>query len=442
MGRSLPPTTTAQVEAVFDSPLIWDIASDVGDRIEGRRRRYPLSLHLAYGALSRVYRSANRLDSEIIDGDLWTTIRRLHNERSDQTIQPFAPKLTADSYRYARDYLCSHEVLPTVVDSFTRRSVEIARQVGLLDPDGPGSRTRPDPSRVIYGDGTVVRPMYGPDAGRVDPDAAIHQRHDGSIVGNNLVTFAVRGSEPHLRVVLIAGRVPEPGQEAETAVGLLRTLVPIVGDGALAVVYDGALRGVHHDAILTELGLIVINKVHPAGNVDGQRSWRTVMLGTWDHEPDGSRCVHTLAAHNGAVCETYLDHTGTLVLSNPLERRQIRRLPRSGGHRFSLGVDIPCPKQPFVAWVSPHRQPGDTGYGRPDQVRLIPPDDELFAELYGLRNDSESINGRYKNTLYARRASGLGWRRQLLDLISWAVASNSYAWALHAANTAEVAAAA
>lgn len=432
LTRHRPPTLDAQVQAVFESPLIWDIADMVGDRREGRRRRHPLAMHLAYGALARVYGSANRVDAEILGGQLWFELGAAYNRMSDgDRLAPYGPKLTADSYRFARDYLCSEQVMPRLVEAFTVSSVAVARRLGLLVPDGPGSRSRPDPTRVIYGDGTVIRPMYGPDAGRVDPDAAAHERHDGTVIGNNLVAFAVRGPEPHRRVVLTAGRVDEPGREADTAVDLLRGLVPHLGDGALAVVYDGALRGVHHHTILSELGLIVVNKVHPAANRDGQRTWRTVTLGQWDHTPTRRRCVHTLTAHNGAVCETYLDHAGEWVLSEPLERRQIRRSRQGNRYRFALGVDIPCPKGSFTAWVSPHPQTGEDGYGRPDQIRLIPPDDPLFADLYGLRNDSESINSHYKNTLYARRASGLGWRRQLLDLLSWAIASNSHAWAIH-----------
>src|SRR5665811_57927 len=158
---------------------------------------------------------------------------------------------------------------------------------------------------------------------------------------------------------------------------------PHIGDGALAVVYDGAFRGTHHNTILTELGWIVINKVHPAVNNDGDRTWRTVTLGQWDHTPAGRRCVHTLVTHNGAVCETYLDHNGQHTVSDPLTRRQIRRTKSASGFRFSLGVDIACPKQAFTAWISPHPQHGEQGFGRPDQMRLIPPDDNLFDQLYG-----------------------------------------------------------
>jgi hypothetical protein len=64
-------------------------------------------------------------------------------------------------------------------------------------------------------------------------------------------------------------------------------------------------------------------------------------------------------------------------------------------------------------------------------MRLIPETDPHFQTLYGLRNDSEAINAAYKRTLIADRAAALGWRRQLLDLMSWAILTNTLAWHLH-----------
>ena len=93
-----------------------------------------------------------------------------------------------------------------------------------------------------------------------------------------------------------------------------------------------------------------------------------------------------------------------------------------------MGVTVPCPREPFVAWISPHRQPGERGAGRPDQLRLLPESDPYFQTLYGMRNDSESINSGYKRTLIADRAAARGWRRQVLDLTSWGILTNALAW--------------
>jgi hypothetical protein len=279
-----------------------------------------------------------------------------------------------------------------------------------------------------------VRPLYRPtNSGRTDPDAEEHVRHDGPIWGNDLVAIAVRGPEAHRRAILAVGRVHERGREAETAVELIRQVHRHAGDAIQAVVYDGAFRGIHHETIMNELGFIVVNKVHPANRNGDTRTYRQVPLGQWTHTVRKRTCTHTLVAHGGAVCDSTLDDTGQLLLSDPLERRQVRRYERgrTGGWRFTLGVTVNCPKEPFVAWISPHPKPDENGYGRPDQFRLLAEADPYFQTLYGLRNDSENINSNYKRTLVADRAAALGWRRQVLDLLSWAILNNTIAWQRH-----------
>lgn len=111
---------------------------------------------------------------------------------------------------------------------------------------------------------------------------------------------------------------------------------------------------------------------------------------------------------------------------------QVRRYTRPGGrYRFSVGVRVPCAAGPFTAWISPHPGPGDTTAGRADQLRLLPPHEELFDELYGLRNDSEAINANYKRTHIFDRAPVLGAKRQLFDLLAWSILNNATAWWHH-----------
>jgi hypothetical protein len=393
-------------------------------------------MHLAFGAMSRLFHSGLRLDAELADRQTWRRILERYNKGAALhplgiEMDPGTPVLIADTYRHVRDWLTKDENLAALQASFTAHSIEIAQGIGLLLPDGPGSRTRPHPSRTIYGDGTIVRPLYEKaEVGRQDLDAEEHMRHDGQIYGNDLVMIATRGPEKNARVILAVGRVEQRGQEAATAIELIRAVHAVAGDGIQAVVYDGAFRGVHHETLMTELGLIVVNKVHATAKGADSRSYRTVPLGRWSHTVRGRLCEHTLVACNGSVHDSSLDDGGQLVLSEPLPRRQVRRYERGSdmGWRFTLGVEVPCPKNPFTAWISPHRQSDQRGFGRADQLRLLPESDPYFQTLYGLRNDSESINSAYKRTLVADRAAARGWRRQVLDLMSWAMLTNSLCW--------------
>ena len=144
-------------------------------------------------------------------------------------------------------------------------------------------------------------------------------------------------------------------------------------------------------------------------------------------------CHHTLVSHAGGVCDASPDDSGRPIRSKPLERAQVRRTDRPrGGYRFALGVRVPCAAGAFTPWISPHPGPGDTGTGRADQLRLISPHEELFASLYGLRNDSEAINSAYKRSHIHDRSPVLGWRRTLLDLLAWSILNNATAWWHHA----------
>ena len=63
-------------------------------------------------------------------------------------------------------------------------------------------------------------------------------------------------------------------------------------------------------------------------------------------------------------------------------------------------------------------------FNRAENVRQIPPGDPDFEVLYRRRNDAESINRHLDDTLWLRRAHTVGCRRQLLNLITYALGVN------------------
>jgi hypothetical protein len=67
----------------------------------------------------------------------------------------------------------------------------------------------------------------------------------------------------------------------------------------------------------------------------------------------------------------------------------------------------------------------------PENVRPIPPEDPDFTELFRIRNDTESINRGLDDTMWLRRAHNVGHRRQLLNLLGYALMVNSWAVAEH-----------
>lgn len=460
-ARSQVLSTSQQITAVFSHPTLYRVASVIDHRQPvGRPALHPVWALLGFGVLARVFRSGARTEAELRAPGVWdqilATVEQVRAAHPDLDIPPARADRPPEwsSWKHVRNrYLTAPETLEAMRDEFTFTALELANEFGLLVANGPGSLSNPDPSRVVYGDGTVIRPMYRPPRAkrevnkktgevtitylddrdqpitqplrRFDPDAAEYHGHAGSVHGQNYVGLYARGPRPHQRVVLAVDRVPRPGQEAETATALFRHIHPAIGAGAQAFVYDGAIRGVHIDQIMRECGVLVINKVH--GAASGSRTKeRWFILGTWEHDTAHGQCRHQLAAVDGAVHEVAMTEDGTPALIHRLERKQVKRPRRSTGHyHFNVAYEVPCPSGSFLAWVTPHAAPEDTDHRRADAVRVIAAGEPLFATLYGLRNDSESFNSQLKRTLLVDRAMSKGGQRQLLDVLCFAILHNA-----------------
>ncbi|MGZ7022934.1 MAG: hypothetical protein ACXVJ3_16990, partial [Ilumatobacteraceae bacterium] len=74
---------------------------------------------------------------------------------------------------------------------------------------------------------------------------------------------ATRDLQANARIILDAAFVAASGGEAAKAVDMFVQLRPFV-PGVQAVVYDTALRGVHHHRLLRELGWMTVNRVTAA----------------------------------------------------------------------------------------------------------------------------------------------------------------------------------
>jgi hypothetical protein len=263
--RTQALTISEQVDAVFSNPDLYRLAAEVPKRQPtGRPSEHPAWALLAYGVLARVL-------------DVVEAVRAAHPGLDIPQAGTRPPAW--DAWKHARNrHLTDPENLERLQTRFTELAVAQARGAGLLDPSGPGSLCHPDRSRLVYGDGTVVRPMYRPPpatrttdpvtgevtityldpAGkpipaplhRFDPDAADHHGHTGSVHGQNYVGLYCRSEATHSRIVLAVARVARPGLEADTAVAAVKALHAITGPGILAVVYDGAMRGVHIDDLM------------------------------------------------------------------------------------------------------------------------------------------------------------------------------------------------
>ena len=121
-------------------------------------------------------------------------------------------------YLYVRNlYLTDPAVLERIAALHRETSCEQAREVGLVNPQGPGSFTHPHLSRTLYADGKVITPLFKGRVGqtrtdkatgeikqvRFEPDADLHFEGDGELAyGTKFVVVAARSGEARGRMIL------------------------------------------------------------------------------------------------------------------------------------------------------------------------------------------------------------------------------------------------
>ncbi len=466
-----PVSALERLAAILANPATYKLAEVIPETDHskgGRRRQYPEFMFIVFEALLSVYGSARQVEAELAHPLIWqhitTIVRRRFPDRPDLHL-PATP-IRRHHYLYARKRALN---IPGLLDQIAARHRELAahqaEQLGLCDPHGPGSWTHPNLDRMLHADGKVLTPLYRtkPDDTRPDtttgeiltrraePDAGLHFEGTGEVAwGTKFVLVAARTQAPHGRVILDIDWVPQPGHEAATAMHCFERLAPLL-PGAQGVIYDTALRGVHHQHLLRDLGWLPINRVTAATagattprRRDGQRQPKTAHIEDRTiHTPDGRDVTVSLYARDGALGIGTLTDTGNLHFT-PLRRiRTHRNRDKTGTYRWYNDYQLPHHHGTGTITVRLHTTDDDARrkLNRTENLRPIPPGDPDFQRLYQRRNDAESINRGLDDSLWLRRAHSLGHHRQHLNLIGFALMTNSLARARHRATTAEHAAA-
>jgi hypothetical protein len=215
------------------------------------------------------------------------------------------------------------------------------------------------------------------------------------------VLVAARTEDERGRIILDVEWVPKTGGEAGVAMECFTRLAPLV-QGVQGIVYDTALRGVHHQRILREFGLLSINRVTAAETgakkprrKDGRRQEKSIHLeDKMVRRADGSSTRLPLYAKGGALGIGELTDRGDLTFV-PLRRvRTHRNRDKSGLYRWYNDYRLPHTHGGGTVTVRLHAndEDGARGLNRTENLRPIPPADDDFQALYARRNDAESIN--------------------------------------------------
>jgi hypothetical protein len=445
------------IGALLENPALFELGALIpqADPAEGGRPRdYPNWVFILYEGLLSVWRSGRRVGAQLSHPVIWGWIRERVLALYPDNPEWHLPEEPVHRYNWTyihRTYLSKAEVLERIADRFREIAASQAREIGLLDPDGPGSWTHPHRSRVLYGDGKVITPLYKAKLGdewvdkstgevrmkKAELDAALHFEggEEEGTWGTKFTLMSVRGDEPHSRMILDVKWVPTPGAEAETAMQSIASLRPLV-PGAQCVAYDMALKGVHKQTLLRDMGLIPLIKVtakRAAFKVAGRIVPRVPKdKHVQDKEvklADGTTKTCRVHAVDGAVgLAEWNDQAGDIAFTK-LDRGPIDRHEDAKG-KFRWYGNYALPKAyggggTLTLRLDQTDADRKQDFNRTEFVSPIPAIDPDFPGLFKLRQDAESINRGLEDTLYIGRAHSKGHGGQHMNLIGYALMVNS-----------------
>src|SRR2546423_943169 len=155
-----------RVEAILRNPAIYELAGLIPQPSRekgGRGRDYPDFMYLVFEALISVYASARQVEAELSHKVVWKLMRRTVKKMfpDDELMRLPSRPMRRHHYLYGRNrYLSNPAVLAGLAVLHRELAAGQARELGLMDPEGPGSFTHPHLRRMLYSDGQVITPLY------------------------------------------------------------------------------------------------------------------------------------------------------------------------------------------------------------------------------------------------------------------------------------------
>lgn len=466
-----------RMEHIFCLAPLWDLSEQIEADIAartgrtarpGRKRCWPIMCALALDVALWEFGSIRSAVLELSDTDTWNRLRRKTEQAWPDHPSRRLPArpISRSQYHRAR----RRHTLPRLAEIKTwaeTTSAEAARWIGMLDPRTAECATRLWPGNVIAGDTTYMKALSGidpdnpgllldPHTGeltprRCDPDARPYHIRTGSGVGHRCLVLSTRHGHPvkrtirprkqtirprkwiihpNERIIHSIGPIG-PGSDAtaftDTILRLQKEQTAFAA-GAAAAVYDGAL---HADDMtrLQDNAVIPIAKTHRSN-----RKYATANLGQRQATlPGGGRRRVAVTAIDGTPTIAAADADGELW-HIPLIRTKTRirrnkhrpaaihtrwRIPTTSDNPESAALAGPLAGATLGIRHNPDNPREALRINR--ALRIIPPSDEDYDDLYGLREDVESTNNHLKERLRHGRAPTIGTDRIQLNLIGYQI---------------------
>ncbi|MFE5770937.1 hypothetical protein ACFQ7O_21540 [Streptomyces sp. NPDC056485] len=449
-------STAERVRDCLDYPLLYEMAELLPPpNAVGCPRGYPGIFYLIMAALTPVTKSKRSTTGLLASPQDWRSVRahiRHHLGRRAAAALP----LTAPSRGQYQDAL-NNLLVPAadlLEEAFRRYAAQQALNQGLFPSDVPKVWSRPERRQLLVGVATVPKApskarsveIHDEEAGlirshRVDPAARIYyengEKTKRKVRGTKWFFASGRDTGYWTRVILSFAHVAggEYEDEAAIAVRQFRMLKESLPD-CMGVVYDGAFRGVHRDA-LARNGLLAINKQH--GSVAPVFYERITPC----------RSGHELWCDQGRIAESIRIDDGTRVLEPvpiiKLEHRAgatksrwyhlLKILCRHGDHeyRVPVGITTTPTDRTLRSADSGKRIKSDSerGFHRAEYLQQIPQASLTHQLLYPYRADSESVHSQFDLSLWNRRMIAYGVERQRIFVLGFALSQNATSHQIH-----------
>lgn len=457
--------TTEVLEAVFTNPDLYPVAATVRTRpanMPGAPAHFPSWAMVAFGFLISHYGSARKVHFALRVPRNWQivleAVAATAGRDAVDALHPRA-RVSGPTRNHWNYWLKVHAAeWAAMQDTYLPLAVRQAQGQGLLDPDAPANRAVPPQGNRLYGDGKVMNPpakhkkrvkdpvtgaLVRP-PGRRDP-ASAYWKEGGAegedVYGPKVVATAVRGSGWMNRVLLLVDPQPKRGRaEADIDISQIRRIAAVAGDGVHAVCWDGALRHVHIDPLMRELGLVVVSPPTAKSNPDGDRAGsgsktrieKERHYKTLRHRgPDGP-CEHVLYARGGRVGEKVADgSSGETWVPLPIDK--LVRNSNVGSYRWYQETTVPCDTNgDHIERVRLTAGDDDAsgGFLRSEYLRQLPVDTKAYARVYGTRPSAESDNEQRDKRYNQDLMPAYGTERQMMIMFGFHFLENSKArWA-------------
>jgi hypothetical protein len=322
-------------------------------------------------------------------------------------------------------------------DAVCEQAVRDAQEHGFLDPNRKNSLSNPDGRDFVATDGTVMLPAYG--SGHDDsigPQIVFNdEKAKHKPIGSKVLTSFVHDARAGSRIILRADIVPpgpngSPGGESEPVARAMRAIAEIAKGGLKGVIVDSVLRGI----LVSELdrqGIITVNYPHAKSNPNRAtggrkavgRIERSVEMPPMTHNAKGAPCCEHALVYVGSVPHTRVtdDEGNEQLVPLPIVKYP-RRQNKDGSWRSYHDYEVSCIRGDFV-----HTQrlfpSEDTAINHGESTRFYPTSTEVFNDLYGRRNATESWHAELKRN--RRRLPVRGMAMQSFYLCCMVVTQNA-----------------